>query len=399
MSFKLDIDAYNQRSLLLFPLCLRQNIEELCLNGQLGLLNITIMDISIMSSGILPPDSEDEPPIEANHHLNIRVPYGGKKLSWDIIFDPEDMYQVPDFDFNDDDFLNYTNLETLIERVPSLVNWDLRNPKTLTSVLSEFLRLYKESNLDRLQNDIFYSRFANEYAALTDLISADNIEVITEANLVQFLIFVGMDMSVIDSLPRYCQDIIYSNDNTLVNAAQEYIHLRIQYIKVEGSRTNSVLHLSPRLDQIFSKFRFKSLPELTRDGSLAQYVVAITEAIEEKLVQVANYCKLRKQLILYLAAANATTILEFDDSRFSYCAFTVTDDNDYSCLVQVLLNDDFPLQKPKVIVQSIGCQESKKCYEVLHNFKYSPDWAVSAIVTSFMEKLPEVVEKLKAHKH
>lgn len=74
----------------------------------------------------------------------LKVPYAGRLLEWEVIFNEEDLGFAPDFDFRDDYFLADPTLEVLENNVPSLVKWNLQNPKTLITVLREFLNLYKK---------------------------------------------------------------------------------------------------------------------------------------------------------------------------------------------------------------------------------------------------------------
>lgn len=105
----------------------------------LGLSDITLSDISIIPNRIV----NEENNIEQFHFL-IKVPYAGKRLKWEMLFDPEDFDFAPDFDFNDDHFLENPDHDTIINNIPSLVNWNLKNPKILSEVLKEFLILYKK---------------------------------------------------------------------------------------------------------------------------------------------------------------------------------------------------------------------------------------------------------------
>lgn len=105
----------------------------------LGLSDITINDISIIPNKI----STEENNID-HFHFIIKVPYAGKRLKWEVLFDPEDFDFPPDFEFNDDNFLDDPDYETIHNNIPSLENWNLRNPKVLSQVLNEFLSFYKK---------------------------------------------------------------------------------------------------------------------------------------------------------------------------------------------------------------------------------------------------------------
>lgn len=115
-----------------------KNLEHI-LNIIVGLSDITVNDIIIHTNHIIMKEDNAE-----HFHFLIKVPYAGKRLKWEIIFDPEDFDFAPDFDFNDDNFLENPDHNIIEDNVPSLLNWNLTDPKILSQVLNEFLLLYKK---------------------------------------------------------------------------------------------------------------------------------------------------------------------------------------------------------------------------------------------------------------
>lgn len=164
-------DYNNDNILSNFPSCLRKNIEELCLRSKIGkyifrislptkvltlitnlagLSNISLADISLIQNKIC---TNEEDNLE-HYHFIIKVPYAGKRLKWEIIFDPEDFDFAPDFHFNDEHFLENPDFEIIQNNIPSLVNWNLRNHKMLSQVLNEFISLYKKLQVSCSQHII-----------------------------------------------------------------------------------------------------------------------------------------------------------------------------------------------------------------------------------------------------
>lgn len=78
-----------------------------------------------------------------SNKLLLKVPYAGRLLEWEVIFNEEDLRFAPDFDFRDD-FLIDPNLELLVNNIPGLARWDLHNPKALITVLKEFISFYRK---------------------------------------------------------------------------------------------------------------------------------------------------------------------------------------------------------------------------------------------------------------
>lgn len=72
----------------------------------------------------------------------IGIPYGGKVIKWEVIFNAEDYTIGPDFVFGEE-FLEDPDIDVIEKNIPSLCNWDANNSKSLLNVLQEFLSLYK----------------------------------------------------------------------------------------------------------------------------------------------------------------------------------------------------------------------------------------------------------------
>nr|CAI5862561.1 unnamed protein product [Callosobruchus analis] len=170
------------------PPCLKKHFDELCLNSCLGLSSISYNDIT-------PHNSAD---------FIIKVPYAGKKLKWDILFDPDDFTFPPDFDFNDDYFLADPDLETLEQNAPSLENWSLDNPKILTIILNEFLEYYKKLQIEKFKKENIYSRYYEEYEDLIsdDYLKPEDVQVSIDSNNIIFLIEIKLDLT---ALAEYCK--------------------------------------------------------------------------------------------------------------------------------------------------------------------------------------------------
>lgn len=193
-----DLIRNNDDLLIDYPSYLRTNIQELCTDGKVGLIPINIDDINKIQHQISHANKFDE------FHFIIKVPYAGKRLSWQLIFNPEDNKFPCDFDYNDEVFMDYLSLEIIEEHVPSLMSWSLENPTTLTKTLNELLLLYKRYQIEKLKNDNIYARFHKEYETLMDKEQTEvkEVEVYVEKNVIHFLISVNIDCT---HLPEYIQ--------------------------------------------------------------------------------------------------------------------------------------------------------------------------------------------------
>lgn len=77
-------------------------------------------------------------------HFVFRIPYAGKNLNWDVLFNPSDMEFAPDFDFNDNQFLATADAEFIQKNVPSWNKWNVYRKNALKDLLNEYLVLYKK---------------------------------------------------------------------------------------------------------------------------------------------------------------------------------------------------------------------------------------------------------------
>uniref|UniRef100_V5H019 BRISC and BRCA1-A complex member 2 n=1 Tax=Anoplophora glabripennis TaxID=217634 RepID=V5H019_ANOGL len=322
---------YNTDNILCnYPACLRKNIEELCLRSQIGLGSVSLRDISILSNRY---SSEED--ILSNYHFMIKIPYAGKQLKWEVIFDPENFYFAPDFDFNDDQFLNNPDYEMIANNVPGMVDWNLKDPKALSQVLNEFVSLYKKLQIEKLIQDNIYSRYSEEYQMLVTEeqgIASENVEVCVDVKSIYFLISLKIDCS---SLPEYIQP--PENDHTIWNnPGEDYAHLKICILKLDGTHSNTTLQLSPRLEQVLGNSKALSLPEYKRELSLIEYVSKVAQMIDGRIELVANHFKMKKIYIASLAAACSRYIVEYDTETFNKTVLLYSV-GDYCCLVTVTI--------------------------------------------------------------
>lgn len=94
---------------------------------------------------------EDPSELYLNQFL-LKVPYAGKLLEWEVIFNEEDLKYAPDFDFRDEHFLSDADLDVLVNNIPTLAKWDLQNPRALITVLREFIDFYRKKQVCILHN-------------------------------------------------------------------------------------------------------------------------------------------------------------------------------------------------------------------------------------------------------
>ncbi|XP_074034024.1 BRISC and BRCA1-A complex member 2 isoform X2 [Leptinotarsa decemlineata] len=324
--------SYNTDNILSnFPSCLRKHIEELCLGSKIGLSSVTLNDISVSKMRLIDED------ILNNFHFIMKIPFAGKRLKWEIIFDPEDLSFPPDFDFNDDQFLAFPDYDTIKNNVTHLDNWDLKNPQALSLVLNQFLALYKKYQLEKFRMENIYSKLWDEYEMITTKengIDPQNIEVSIDGNNTVFFISLAVDCS---SLPEYIQP-LDKCFGSFYNPGEDYAHLTLNIGRLDRNRSWASLQLSPRVQQILEHSKNLHIPELKKGTTLFEYVSAVSKLLEDRIKAVANHYKMKKVYITSIAAICSCSIVEYDSETFSKAVF-IFDVDDYNCLVTVTLGN------------------------------------------------------------
>lgn len=137
-------------------------------------------------------------------YFNLKIPFAGHKLNWDLRFTPEDISFAPELKFNDENFYLSANMDAVVENVPSLINWDVNNPKALLSVLREYFGLYKKQQVNTLENENIYSTLNAEYKQLLQEVSSGDVEVFLTSTTVTFVVNIKVDIS---ELPQYIEEL------------------------------------------------------------------------------------------------------------------------------------------------------------------------------------------------
>lgn len=119
-----------------------------------------------------------------------------------------------------------------------------------------------------------------------------------------------------------------------LNPGEDFAHLKISIMKLDGSRTNTSIFLSPRLDQILGGAKNMYFPELNREIPLPLYVASVAQNLENKIASIVEHYKMKKLFIATLVAICNRSIVEYDTDSFSKAVLLITVE-DYTCLVCV----------------------------------------------------------------
>ncbi|CAG9861206.1 unnamed protein product [Phyllotreta striolata] len=378
-----------------FPLLLRNNIKHICLQSTIGFLRIGLDDITIVSN--IHSIKYD---LDQNFHLVFKIPYAGKKLKWEIIFDPEEYEFAPDFDFNDEEFMSYFSIETTFENSHAWKNWNVKNPESLSRLINEFLVVYKKYQIEKLKlENIMYSRYLEEYEVLIrkmEGIQDDNVQISIEGNSVVFLIALKIDCS---SLPEYMdvrKRYNVSYEQLPLDAGTDFCHLKVSILKSEGMRLNCSVILSPRLGQALENFKFYKT-DFKKDTPLIDIVSSVSKKIANRIQQIVALNKLKKIYITNIVSRCVDGITEYDVMSFNEAVFSYSI-NDYTCLVSVNIGSKFPSERPSLVLTSMMCKDVK-CTKIVQKYPYDCNLSPDMNVKNLFEFLPEIVEEFKLHKH
>ncbi|XP_023950900.1 BRISC and BRCA1-A complex member 2 [Bicyclus anynana] len=289
----------------------------------------------------------------AESQFRLVLPYCSKKLKWDIIFDASTPWFAPDFRFDDESFLSNADEEILVNGVPSLAKWNSSNPKSLGEVISELVAMYKIHQVKKLNEDES-SRASFEYSALLGnaLITEQDVEVWVGPHIVEFLIKLKVDTSRLPEL---------YNEGTDQNPGIDTALLLIKY----PNPTNAELILSPFLTKVLGNI---SLPMMHQTGVLMDYVPTVTEILNNKIQDLLNNDRLKRELLAQLIVKYEGAILEHDANSAAF----LFEMNDFHWILQIDIAIQFPEKPPVLTLRSVyHCSKGKPKFKVLPGCSYS----------------------------
>ena len=185
-------------------------------------------------------------------------------------------------------------------------------------------------------------------------------------------------------------------------------------MKLDGSRVNVSLQLSPRLDQVLNSAKNLHVPAYPKTASLADYVNLVAKMLQDHALKIEQHHKLKKEYILSLCTMYGEHLIEFDTDTFSKAELLFQVDG-YSCHVRVEIGKWgwgesrvvlgcfagalFPDEPPTVHLLSLYCVSNKVCSEQVVNYLYSPRWSPENMCSKLILSLKETIPKFKNHKH
>lgn len=291
--------------------------------------------------------------IDAETQFRLVLPYCSKKLKWDVIFDSSTPWFAPDFRFDDDSFLSNADEDLLTKGVPSLTKWNANDPRSLSEVIYELVNMYKTYQVKKLIEDE-NSRASFEYSALLGnaLTTEQDVEVWVGGHVVEFLIKLKINSS---RLPELYDEGIDQNPGI------ETALLLVRY----PNSTNAELILSPFLTKVLGNI---SLPMMHQSGVLMDYVPMVTDILNNKIQDLLNNDKLKRELLAQLIVKYEGAVLEHDANS----AALLFEMNDFHWILQIDIGINFPEKPPILTLRSVyHCSKGKPKFKILPSCPYN----------------------------
>ncbi|XP_046753297.1 BRISC and BRCA1-A complex member 2-like isoform X2 [Diprion similis] len=298
----------------------------------------------------------------------LSIPYAGKTISWNVLFNSLCPELSPDFLFDDDSFLADPDLNSIVTHVPSLASWDVTNDDALLMI-----------NLLEKQGE----RLKFEYSTLVGEteICAEDLEVISlpiGARHVEtrFLIRMAMDFSKLPERISHPQD-----DEAM---------LLVTFNGPDCNRITPELYLSKSLEDAFGGPAALHIPPFQSSKYLMDYVPEVKGYINEKINLLAMCFEKRKSFIAALLLLKRGSIIEYDAVEASNATLLV-EHRDFYCMIHFKLPTTFPKEPPQVTLRSIYHMTSLGTLfsQNVEDLPYSPRWAPFEMVTKALNHIAE----------
>lgn len=368
------------------PEILTRQMDYMKLNGVPGVLFSDCAEISRASEGqggrnsksdngeILESRSESD----SEDTLLIKLPYAGTTLTIHLLFYPHEPWMPPEMTFSDIHFSSSITIKDLEDQVPSLNEWNVTADDILAQLVHQLLQLYRRYQLDRLEEDeILQIQYQSLLKALK--IGEGDIEISvnnTEQPTTTPSFLVRLPLSLQD-VPPVLVDANPGTPTTL---------LQVNFPRREGAFVPK-LHLSPSVESLIGDASSLALPAVPPGICLMDYVERIMELLEEKVKKTIHCFETRKQFIAEVLCQFGCAVVEYDAERFSKIVLML-EVKDFHFLTFISLESTFPLQGPRVVLQSLYHNNAKEpVSKELTDLKYSPQWKPEEMVQQTKETI------------
>ncbi|XP_033101139.1 BRISC and BRCA1-A complex member 2-like [Anneissia japonica] len=333
-------------------------VKAVLSNGHIGVIGGPVRFAEPLSGCISSRQKENN-----CDRFKIHIPYAGRNISWQIIFNSQNVDEPPDFIFGQDD----EEFVPELEEIKCLVNWNPGDENSLLYVLREIVCLYREHQQTLLEVN---PRFQFEYTSLLDTKIYADFEVHQGRKVpgvrdvpINFLIRLPINFH---ELPEF---IIKENPG------EDVAILLVSYQNQAATKILPQLYLSPRIEHALGGSSSLRIPSFPADSCLLDYIPHVCELLQNMVEQISKGYRRRKEYIAAFLSHYGKSVLEYDIEGFYKISF-LFENYDFFCTVHIELPTYFPREQPVIHFQSIYHFDvyGKPFSSVIRNYPYSPRW-------------------------
>lgn len=335
------------------PLHLHKQLTSLKTHAK-ALAPVSLNNISAFASSLGPVGLLDR--------FKLTFSYLGRKFDWLVILNGANANIPPDFIFDDAMFLPDPS------DIPSLFSWR-DDVDALTGVVTELLMAYRKFHLKQaLSHENVFMQ--TELAFLHDY-NADHLVLCGPRASSGRPVFIQVPVA----LPAN----IYESSSV----SPEPLQISVDYVfpDVQSASPFAGAFVTPIVTtkvsvppSLLSVIKKPITVPWTTNSTIADYIQAVKAAAEAEVGAFADGITLRRQYIAALLSVFAGALLEYDEEKFLRASF-LFELKQFSSIVHVELDENFPRNCPKFTLQSIYHERAGRVFEKVYgDYPYSPRW-------------------------
>ncbi|XP_051165413.1 BRISC and BRCA1-A complex member 2-like [Leptopilina boulardi] len=321
--------------------------------------------------------------------IDLVVPYADISLKWTLLFDSEFPELGPDFIFNDE-FLSNPDVNTLMDYVPSLYNWNYCDSNSLLLVLKELLTYYKKKQIELIKCRC-PEKLIFEYEQLIQLVKEENVEVIIKSSEVKFFIRLKIDFSRIPQKNKY-------------HSQSDAVMLLVTFSGSDYSNIVPSLFLTKTIENILGNQENLTIPPYPPNELLIVYVPTIVAFLKDKVEALILNCKKKCDFIATLLTVLRGSMIEYDALEFNQATFLV-EKKDFHFFIHFRVPSGFPRERPEILMESAYHmdQSGKMITQTIVKYPYNSQvdslTMIQAILTHIEEKEVEPFQQMCTRKN
>lgn len=328
---------------------------------------------------------------EENDTFTVIIPYAGVSLQWQVLFCGADSCGMPDFLIPEHD-----GFDPEYKDIPNLVNWDVKNPKSLLNVVKDILSLYKDHQMKLVSKE--NSKFAKDVQELVESKEYERVDVYlakVEAERhsaprtsINILVQIELDPS---EIPDICFKDAPPEDPS-------FQHPVLQIHCNDPGKITPQLYMPKRMEHVLGGRNSMKLPSYSRQTTvLLEYVQTVHRNLYDVIAILRDGHSKRREYVAAFLRQYSNNVVEYDAEDFRKISLLFSYE-DFYFLVHIALGQLFPQEQPDLTFQSVyHTTKSGSLYQVVHsNYPYSPRWSGIEMAKRTRAYVLERIEAFKA---